>query len=449
MRSGGRTESGAAACYAAGVSRKPYMLPLPSLPPLRSGARVWVAFSGGLDSTALLHRLVLAQVPGLRAVHVHHGLQGAADAWALRARRVCKQHGVPLSVRRVQIAADDPAGPEGAARAARYRVLSALLKPGDLLVTAHHREDQAETVLLRALRGSGIAGLGAMAAWGPCGKGHHWRPLLATPRADVLRYAQAQGLDWIEDPHNADARYARSYLRHAVWPRLQTHWPQAAESLARLAQHAQSAEALLDELAALDEPGVRRGAALSVSALLGLSAARRRNLLRHVWRGQGWAAASADLLQRLEREVLLAGSDRQPCLHYSGLELRRYRDDLYMMPALPPPPGDTELPWRRGRKLGLPDGCGHLSARTAPPMALTVRFPRGGERLRPAGGRHSRSLKQLCQDRGMPVWVRERMPLLFERNTLVSVAGIWSEAQLLETGWEPHWTCDLPGSAPG
>lgn len=424
------------------------MLPMPSVPPLRPGVRVWVAFSGGLDSTALLHRLVLAQVPGLRAVHVHHGLQDAADAWVRRARRFCKQQGVPLSVRRVHIAPDDPAGPEGAARAARYRALTALLKPGDLLVTAHHREDQAETVLLRALRGSGIGGLGAMSPWMPCGVGYHWRPLLATPRADLLRYAQAQGLDWIEDPHNADARYARSYLRHAVWPRLEAHWPQAAESLARLAQHAQSAEALLDELASLDEPTVRRGAALSVSALLGLSAARRRNLLRHVWRRQGWAAASADLLQRLEREVLLAGSDRQPCLRYSGLELRRYRDELYLMQALPLPPGDAELPWRRGSRLSLPAGCGQLSATRAPPMALTVRFPRGGERLRPAGSHHSRSLKQLCQDRGMPVWVRERMPLLFERNTLVSVAGIWTEARLLEMGWEPLWSCDLPGFSP-
>lgn len=410
--------------------------------PLRS--RVWVAYSGGLDSTVLLHRLAATGTAGLRAVHVHHGLQIAADDWLRQARRTCRSLAVPLTVRRVQIPADNAAGPEAAARAARYEAMQALLKPGDLLATAHHREDQAETVLLRALRGSGIAGLAAMRDLQPFGAGQLWRPLLAMPRASLHRYAEAQGLQWIDDPHNQDSRYARSHLRASVWPLLLSHWPQAAESLSRLAAHARDAEMLLNELAALDQATLGESAALSVSQLLALSAPRRRNLLRQLWGQRGWLAPSADLVQRLEREVLRARADADPCLRFADGEARRYRDGLYLMAPLPAPPA-LELAWQRSRSLALPPGCGRLRAAKAPPQPLSIRFARGGERLRPAGAAHHRSLKQLCQTHAVPVWVRVRMPLLYEGETLVSVAGLWNDARLLSWGWRPRWECDLPG----
>lgn len=421
-------------------------LPLPVRPSQPRGARLWVALSGGLDSTVLLHALHARSAPGLRAVHVHHGLQAAAEEWVSHLRRQCRALGVPLTVRRVQIDPRDPAGPEAAARAARYAALAALLKAGDLLATAHHREDQAETVLLRALRGTGIAGLAAMSELSPLGAGRLWRPLLSVSRAELQRYAQAAGLCWVDDPHNHDARYARSYLRDEVWPLLQRHWPQAGDSLARLAAHAQDAEGLLAELAQQDERvvGASADGALSVGALLALAPARRRNLLRHLWRGRGWAAPAAEWLQRLEAEVLRARADAQPCLRFAEGEARRYRDGLYLMAPLPPLP-QASVTWRRGRSLTLPAGCGQLRLSRAPGEAFTVRFPVGGERLRPADDRHTRSLKALCQARGLPVWVRERLPLLFRGDRLVSVAGLWTVAEASEVLDSLVWDCDLPG----
>lgn len=420
--------------------------PLPPLPPGPARRRVWVALSGGLDSSVLLQVLHRAGIPGLRAIHVHHGLQAAADDWARSVRRSCRRLAVPLTVRRVRVAADDPAGPEAAARSARYAVFTTLLRPGDLLVTAHHREDQAETVLLRALRGTGIAGLAAMSACSPLGRGQVWRPWLELPRARLLAWAGAQGIEGVDDPHNRDPRYARSWLRTAVWPALASHWPQAADSLVRLARHAADAEQLLTELAREDLQRLAGpGGSLSVAALLALSPARRRNVLRQAWRERGWQAPAADLLDRLEREVLEAGADRQPCLHFAGGEARRYRDRLYLMAPLPTVPADWSASWVRGRQQALPAGGGRLWAATAPPARLDLRFARGGERLRPAGSAHQRTLKQLAQEAGLPVWIRERMPLIYEGGVLRSVAGLWQDAAFAERGWQPRWECGLPG----
>lgn len=257
-------------------------------PPLARKGRVWVAFSGGGDSVALLHLLKTSQMPGLRAVHVHHGLQAVADDWVRHCRRLCRVLGVPLRVLRVEVKPDGD-GIEAAARKARYAALAALLKSGDALATAHHRDDQAETVLFRALRGTGIAGLGGMRDCEPLGAGHLWRPLLEMRRDDLRGYARQHRLDWIDDPHNRDPRYARAFLRHEVLPLLARHFAAAPDSLARLGRHAQAAGRLLAQLADEDAQSVADGDGLSIPGLLNLDAERRRNLLYYRWRGRGRA----------------------------------------------------------------------------------------------------------------------------------------------------------------
>lgn len=422
------------------------------LPPLSPRARVWVAYSGGLDSTVLLHLLHAQGVQNLRAIHIHHGLQTAADGWARQARARCRALGVPLTVRRVAVNQAGGEGPEAAARAARYAAFAEILRPGDLLATAHHRDDQAETVLLRALRGSGIHGLAAMPVLAPLGAAQLWRPLLALSRRQLRDYAQAQDLRWIDDPHNADPRYARSWLRAELMPRLAPHWPQAADSLARLAGRAAEAAGLLDELAQQDLQPLRHGDALSVAGLLALSPARRRNALYHAWCAR-WPAPSQAQLQALEREVLTARDDAQPCLRHEHGELRRFRDHLYLLPALPPrPPAGWQRDWPlRRRVVELPDGLGRLQAARAPSLPLRLRFARGGERLRPAGDAHTRGLKALCQVRGLPVWVRERMPLVYaidgENEELIAIAGYWRNARAAAWGLDLRWQTTLPGAA--
>lgn len=419
------------------------------LPELLSRARVWVALSGGLDSTVLLHLLHDAGVANLRAVHVHHGLQAAADGWVRELRVSCRALAVPLSVRRVQVDARHDGGPEAAAREARYAALAGVMKAGDLLVTAHHRNDQAETVLLRALRGTGIAGLAAMPPLAPFGPGRLWRPLLAHARSELHREALRRGLRWIDDPHNADHRYARSYLRAEVMPKLARHWPQATASLSRLADRAGEAEALMRALAELDLAALRQHDGWSVSGLLGLDEPRRRNALYHAWLAQGWPAPAQLRLQRVEREILRARADAQPLLKHEAGEVRRFRDTLYLLPFLPPPPREV-LRWpARRRAFSLPAGYGRLLLSRAPTAALTVRFARAGERLRPAGDGHTRSLKYLCQSAGLPPWLRVRTPLLYDGDELLAIGGFWRSANAVARGLDLQWESPFIGTGAG
>jgi tRNA(Ile)-lysidine synthase len=402
--------------------------------------RFVVGFSGGLDSTVLLHRLVIHHpaLP-LHAVHVHHGLQDLAEAWSERCAAFCAQRGIAFETIRVRIDPADPAGPEAAARAARYRALRGVIRPGDCLVTAHHRDDQAETVLMRLLRGSGIRGLAAMRPWSAFAGGGHWRPLLDLPRASLHAYALAHRLDWIEDPHNADRRYTRSWLRNDIIPRLQAHFPQAVESLVRVARLAAESDDLLEDLARIDLAGSGGGDWLDVPALLRLVPARRHNLLRCWLRQRGFLAPAAVVLDRIDAEVLAAAADAVPLLAWSGCELRRHRDRLYAMPPLlPPPPPDLQWIWA-GAELLLPPGCGRLRLEAPPLSPLRVRFALGGERFRPARGRQTRTLKNVFQESGVPAWVRPRTPLVLIGDRLAYVAGI---------GPGQYWLDAHDGSAP-
>ncbi|HEY1076887.1 MAG TPA: tRNA lysidine(34) synthetase TilS, partial [Fontimonas sp.] len=378
----------------------------------------------------------------LQAVHIHHGLQAAADDWAEHCAVQCRQWRIPLRTLRVQVVPDGR-GLEAAARAARYAALAALLAPGDLLVTAHHRDDQAETVLFRSLRGTGIGGLGAMRELEPLAGGQLWRPLLATPRAALRAYAQAHGLSTLHDPHNQDRRLARAFLRHDVMPLLQTRFA-AADNLARLARHAQAAEGLLAELALLDAQALRTAAGFSVAGLLRLTPERRRNLLHHQWRGLGLAPPDADFYARLDAEVLGAATDATPALAQSGLEARRYRDELVLMRRLPPPPDPTlRLRWTQGTQFALPPGCGELQAERLPAGGVELAFAVAGLRLRPLGSDRTRTLRNLYQEAGLPVWVRQRMPLVFLGPELIAVGDRWRSAKAAALGFSVRWTHPL------
>ncbi|MES0874238.1 tRNA lysidine(34) synthetase TilS [Sinimarinibacterium thermocellulolyticum] len=298
-------------------------------PPLGPRGRLWVGYSGGCDSAVLLDLLHACGLP-VRAVHVHHGLQQPADDWARHCRRFCRMRGIALRVLRVAPDRRHPQGPEAAARAARYAAFVPLLRAGDVLALAHHRDDQAETVLMRALRGCGIAGLGAMRATEPLGEGLLWRPLLAVSRARLREIARERGIDWIEDPHNDDPRYTRAFLRRQVMPLLAAHFPSAPTQLAKLAAHAQGAERLLAQLADEDAARCADGDALDVAALLRLTAERRRNLIYHRWCALGLLPPPQSWYAELERSVLRARGDATPLLVCGDGEVRRHRGRLYL-----------------------------------------------------------------------------------------------------------------------
>lgn len=427
----------------------PPLIPAAALSATGDGALV-VGLSGGLDSVALLHALATlpeACARSLRAVHVHHGLHADADAWTLHCEALCAELQVPLRSVRVEVARDSGAGLEAAARDARHAAFASELGDGDVLALAHHRDDQAETFLLRALRGSGVDGLGAMRSWRRFEHGWLWRPLLAHSRAELFAYAQAQGLRWIEDPSNADARFDRNFLRRHVMPLLRERWPHADAVLAGSAELcAEASDLLADEDArALAQVRTADAQVLSRDALLALPRARRARVLRHWIAELGLPALPAEGIARIEAELLFAREDAEPRFLWQDAEVRAWRDLLRAGHVLPPMPHDWKQEWNGAAPLRLPDGsqltligAGGFEA----PHIVHAR--QGGERITLPGRDHSHALKHVLQDLGIPPWVRSHLPLLSDRGGELLAAGdlVYSaafDAWLRERGARLVW----------
>lgn len=404
----------------------------PWLAGLPSGATLWVAFSGGLDSTALLHGVVAARTaggPALAAAHVHHGLHPDADAWARHCAVRCGALGVPLRTLRVDARAGPRESPEDAARRARYRALAQLMGPGDLLCTAHTRDDQVETLLLALLRGSGPRGLAAMPERIALGAGLQGRPLLQVPRAALEAYARRRGLSWLEDPANRDAAFHRNRIRHEVLPVLRAMRAGADGALARAARLQADAAAVLEQVGREDlDRLLEADGTLAVEALAGLPGPRGDNLLRAWVRRAGLPAPAAAHLEALRRVLAAQGPGRAPLVDWPGAAIGCWRGRLWLLrPA--PAPRDLDLPWQPEAPLALPHGvlrAEPLRGAGVPwrpgDEALRVRLRRGGERC--AAGGHHRTLKALCQERGIPPWLRPRIPLVYAGERLVAVAGV-------------------------
>jgi tRNA(Ile)-lysidine synthase len=408
-----------------------------------------VAFSGGADSTALLAALVALKQRGLklRALHIDHGLQRDSVRWSRHCRRIARALSVPIQVCRVRVARRPGVSPEAAARSARYAALAAHLKGGELLLTAHHAEDQLETVLLQLLRGAGVAGQAAMPARAAFAHSELLRPLLQVPGAQLRAWLATLKLPWVEDPSNQDERFDRNYLRLRVLPVLCARWPAAAATVGRGARHAAEAQQLLDELAAADCRPAQVGRALAVAALRRLPPARRRNALRYWITQSGFQAPPARRLGELAEALLAARADTHPFITWEGVRCARVQDLLTLEPhversaaalAAARTPEAAAWRWRQVGSVQLPQG-GTLTLRFDPrgPLdldalapVLTLRARRGGERLRPAAGAARRTLKGLLQEARVPLQERARLPLIFCGDTLVAVADLFLDASV-------------------
>ncbi len=415
---------------------------------------ICIGYSGGMDSTVLLacaSRSAAVRARGLSAIHVHHGLHADADNWAAQAQSTADALAVPLTTERVRVESRGQ-GLEAAARAARYSAFATHVASGWLLL-AHHQDDQAETVLLRLLRGAALDGVAAMRPQRAFGAAWLGRPWLDQPRSRLLGCAQQLGLRWIEDPSNRDPRHDRVFLRRTLWPLLEQRFPAAGERLARFAQHAQGVQAELDALTGADLASLRnpQRATLSISGLLALSEARFGACVRRFALDLGAPAPGFHELARLRREVLGAAIDANPCLRWQAFEFRRYRDELYLLPEEATRPGpELDIAWAAGAaSCALPKGLGTLASvngagvETPVPCGMTVSFRRAGERLRPVGHAHHRELRLLFQELAVPTWERARMPLLFAGKTLVAAVGLASSDEFaalwpgLRVVWRP------------
>jgi len=431
---------------------------LNTLKGLPAAPRYWVAFSGGLDSTVLLHLLgSLRDVLNgeLHAVHIDHGLSEHSSQWSKQCRAFCERLDIPFRLKRVDVAGVKEKGLEAAARHARYAVFEQVLGEGEVLLTAHHRDDQAETLLLQLLRGGGVHGLAAMPLQRPLGQGSLLRPLLDIPRESLRAYAQENELEWIDDPSNFDTSLDRNFLRHDLLPQLAERRSGIREVLARSAGHFAESARLLDELAKIDHQETLRGdGSHSVSRLKSLSGERCRNLLRFHFRQAGLPLPQHNHLQCILDELLPAADDAEPLVAWPGAEVRRYRDGLYVMSPLPAlPDGSYSQPWRGEDELALQHGLGRvrverttgrgLSAGKLEGRIVELRLRQGGERIRLPGRDGHQALKKLYQEAGIPPWERDRRPLLYVDGQLAQVSGYWSAAEWAaektEQGIIFHW----------
>ncbi|KEA64361.1 tRNA(Ile)-lysidine synthetase [Marinobacterium lacunae] len=404
--------------------------------------RRWViAFSGGVDSRVLLE-LCAQQLPPERllALHIDHQLQSGSKEWAKRCEAICEH----LNIAYRCICVNPGTGSESDLRDARYQAFEEVLEPGDCLLLAQHADDQAETLFLRLMRGAGVRGLASMPWMRPLGQGVLARPLLDQSRAVIERWAKERGLEWIEDPSNASEIYERNWVRHNLMPLLRGRWPRLHQRVTATTRQLSEACELLDEMAQGDLSQIRSSPEqLPLLPLTELSRARQRNLLRFwVHRVSGhWL--SEDELFRVEEQVIGAGCDRTPELKLGGYWLRRYRECLYLQPALPEreapflftlEPGERRLSqgvlgFEQRASQGLPVGA-----------RLRLGYRQGGERVRPLGRGGSVSLKQLMQEAGVPPWLRAGWPLLWQNEVLVAVPGIClCHEGVVEGGLTPLW----------
>ena len=400
------------------------------------GRSYCVAFSGGLDSTVLLHALAALRderALELRALHVDHGLHADSASWAEHCIHAAAALSVPCTVARVAVDTVSGLGLEAAARDARYAALAAEVEAGEAVVTGQHMDDQAETVLLALLRGSGPAGLAAMPEAAPLGVGVLLRPLLAFTRAELEEWARAQRLTWLEDPSNAHDGFARNRLRNAVMPLLREHWPGYARAFARSATLAAEADALLASLAAEDLAALARGDALDADGVCALGDARARNLLRHWIARRGLPAPPYERLVEAVRQLREAAADRVPAVDWPGAVLRRW-DGRVFVDGPDEAPSVERISWR------LEPVERGLSAARLARAQLRVAFRTGGEAMRTHAGGPRRTVKHLLADARVPPWRRDHVPLLFADDALVAVG---------ELCWNADWAAENDEAAVG
>lgn len=440
------------------------------MPPHEGRAALAVAYSGGMDSTVLLHLAhAWAVKKGWRLVafHIHHGLNRQAEAWLAHCGRVCACLGVDFDARRVMVQ-DAGEGVEAAARTARYAALADLCRCHgvDLLLTAHHEDDQAETVLMQLLRGSGTAGLSGMEVLGPVpGETGNsglllLRPLLSVSRQSIASWAAAQRLNWVEDDSNQDTRYARNALRQHVMPVLSGLFPGFASRLSRSACHMQAAERLLTVLAEADYQACRSGDGLDARRAASLDEERFNNLFRFWLHLYGMRMPSAAWLKEARSQLLDARQDAQVMLKLEGALVRRYRQRLVLLSQAAEsgtPPAGLRLPllWQGESRLFLAAFGGAFSFEPAEEgvdagwlrsQPLYAAAYHGKAVFKDHERRPGRLLKAHYQERAVPPWERERLPLLYAGETLLFAAGIGMAAACTGKGGDRIRIAWLPGS---
>ncbi|MCW9013931.1 MAG: tRNA lysidine(34) synthetase TilS [Gammaproteobacteria bacterium] len=429
---------------------------LKQLPAFNQIKTWWLAYSGGVDSQVLLHLLAQLRLD-VRAVYIDHGLQAESADWAMHCEQSCQALNISFQSISVNAQAEKRQSPEAAARTARYAALRSFISSNDCLLTAQHKDDQAETCLLQLFRGSGAAGLAAMPVVAPFGDGLHCRPLLEFSREQILAYAAAHDLQWVDDPSNEDDKYDRNYLRHQVIPGLKQRWPGLDKTLYRAASQQAENKHLLDELASEDLQKLSStDESLSMEELSHLSESRLRNVIRYWLRISGLPVPSREVMQQIMLQMFQGDSDAQPIIGWAEVELRRYQGRIYALKLKAHNAGQC-LDWNPQQALCIESLNQNLKMRSTDKQGLSadmlkqklqVRFRRGGEKIKPAGRNGSHSLKKLFQEAAVPPWQRDRIPLIYSDNELIAVADYWVADQYVAAAGDQQYRPCLEAQQP-
>lgn len=394
-----------------------------------------VGYSGGLDSHALLHLCAKFSKLPVRAVYIHHGLQDEADQWSEHCSEVCAALQIPFKTLHIDASKRSGESPEETARKARYAALKSELESGDCLLTAHHQDDQSETVLLQLFRGAGVAGLAAMPVIREMNQTFHARPMLSFSRDGIHDYAKENDLKWIEDPSNADTDFDRNLLRHDIIPVIKNRWPQLGDSLSKMASQQQDALEIIEAMAGIDLASIvtQQSHVIDMAGLSKLSRARQLNVLRSWIHQCAHDAPTANVLHQVIASVLPAADDARPEVCWGESEICRYQGRLYCLKRIEHD-ASASFDWNPGEKLvidrlGIELSTEQVRSQGLKPelldQRLTVAFRQGGEKIRPAGRKNTHSLKKLMQEAGIPPWQRSRIPLLYFNDELICVYGYW------------------------
>ena len=405
-----------------------------------------IAYSGGIDSHVLLH-LMHATGFNCCAVYIDHGLQQESGSWSEHCAQVCQQLGINFKTIKVDAKPARGESPEASARGARYQALAAEMGEGDILLTAQHQNDQSETLFLQMLRTAGPAGLSAMPVSKVFACGWHMRPLLHNTQSELEAYAEKNQLNWIEDPSNQDNRFDRNFLRNQIFPILQDRWPSIHNTLANVSNLQAEAALLMNDLAAIDAAEIIDGATMSIEALTALPLERQRNLVRYWLQQNALDVPTAKRMDEILGSVISAGDDKTPLVSWQQTEIRRFQGRLYAMKSLTAidveaeytllPEKPTVIDGFEKAVLLQPASQG-LSADVIN-QPLSIRFRRGGEKIKPIGRAHTMDLKKLMQQTGIPPWQRSRLPLLYLDDKLIAVADYWIADDCKNQPNQPAW----------
>ncbi|MEO8400820.1 MAG: tRNA lysidine(34) synthetase TilS [Gammaproteobacteria bacterium] len=410
----------------------------------------WIAYSGGMDSHVLLHLFakLRAMYPiKLRAVYINHGVSLQAEKWAEHCAGVSAELGVDFIQQKISTEKPVLSSPEDSLRQSRYHIFSELIQPNDFLLTAHHQDDQAETVLLQLFRGAGPKGLAAMPRVKSFARGFHARPLLALTRLDLKKYAEENQLCWVEDESNTDVNLTRNFLRHEVLPILAKRWPTVGKTLARVADHCAEVQQFIEldiQPDLVDVQGQRENT-LSVKKLLVLDQNKQRQLVRAWISALDFPLPSAAKMQQLILTILPAREDKMPYMSWRGVEIRRFRDDLFCLPKLVQHNPAQIISW----KLHEPMMLANKNCLNAIPVKgqglraeikqVSVRFRQGGEVIRLPGRKHHHDLKKLFQQWNVLPWLRDRIPLIYVDDCLAAVVGFCVSEEFVVQDQQEGW----------